>query len=139
MFQPLASFVFRCVVAVERAAEMRWSSDTVEDRRRPTSRAPVILVRGSRGGGRNDRRSTRCMVLDLREGIDFGIWLNGSFEPSTRHAYEGIVSAGDQVIDVGANVGAGTMHLARAVGPTGRLSPSNRRSSHSRSSWATWS
>ncbi len=85
--------------------------------------APVILVRRiARRGPETTvvRRGVRWS-LDLREGIDFAIWLNGSFEPSTRHAYEGIVSAGDQVIDVGANVGAHTMHLARAVGPTGTV------------------
>jgi FkbM family methyltransferase len=59
--------------------------------------------------------------LDLREGIDFSIWLLGYFEPSTVAAYRRLVSPGATVVDIGANIGAHTLHLARAVGPQGRV------------------
>ncbi len=54
-------------------------------------------------------------LLDLREGIDFSIWLLGSFEPETVRCYRKIVKNGDVVLDIGANIGAHTLHLARAV------------------------
>jgi FkbM family methyltransferase len=47
--------------------------------------------------------------------------LQRSFERSTLAAYERLVTAGALVIDVGANIGAHTLHLARAVGPSGRV------------------
>lgn len=59
--------------------------------------------------------------LDLREGIDFAIYLLGRFEASTTRAYEGIVRPGDTVLDIGANIGAHTLPLARLVGPAGRV------------------
>ena len=59
--------------------------------------------------------------LDLREGIDFSIYLLGAFEPRTVRSYEGLVKSGDTVLDIGANIGAHTLPLARLVGPTGRV------------------
>jgi FkbM family methyltransferase len=59
--------------------------------------------------------------LDLREGIDFSIYLLGSFEPRTVGTYAGLVKSGDVVLDIGANIGAHTLPLARLVGPTGRV------------------
>lgn len=59
--------------------------------------------------------------LDLREGIDLSIYLLGSFEPGTVKAYEHLVRPGDVVADLGANMGAHTLWLARCVGPTGRV------------------
>jgi FkbM family methyltransferase len=59
--------------------------------------------------------------LDLREGIDFSIWLLGGFEPMTIRAYQRIVKPGDIVLDVGANVGAHTLPLADSVGRNGRV------------------
>lgn len=58
-------------------------------------------------------------LLDLREGIDFSIWLLGSFEPETVRCYRKIVKNGDVVLDIGANIGAHTLHLARVVGDSG--------------------
>lgn len=66
------------------------------------------------------RRGVRW-ALDLREGIDFSIWLLGSFEPGTVAAYLRQLVPGDTVIDVGANIGAHTLHFARAVGDSGRV------------------
>lgn len=59
--------------------------------------------------------------LDLREGIDFAIWLLGSFEPSARRAYSNMIEPGDVVVDIGANVGAHTLQFARLVGSDGRV------------------
>lgn len=57
--------------------------------------------------------------LDLMEGIDFSIWLLGSFEPNTVRCYGNIVKHGDTVLDVGANIGAHTLQFARIVGDSG--------------------
>ena len=59
--------------------------------------------------------------LDLREGIDLSIYLLGSFEPSVTKSYRRLVSPGDVVLDIGANVGSHTLPLARAVGDSGRV------------------
>lgn len=59
--------------------------------------------------------------LDLREGIDFSIYLLGAFELATIKAYEPRIPFGGTVLDVGANVGAHTLHMARCVGPGGRV------------------
>ncbi|MCW8915711.1 MAG: FkbM family methyltransferase [Magnetovibrio sp.] len=59
--------------------------------------------------------------LDLREGIDFSIFLFGNFEPSTTKALKSLIRKGDCVIDIGANIGAHTMSMAAYVGNTGRV------------------
>lgn len=59
--------------------------------------------------------------LDLREGIDFSIWLLGSFEPETVRCYQKIVKTGDVVLDIGANIGAHALPLAQAVGTAGKV------------------
>ena len=67
------------------------------------------------------RRSNVEWELDLREGIDFSIWLLGSFEPETVRCYQRIVKAGDVVLDIGANIGAHTLLFAQAVGANGKV------------------
>ena len=59
--------------------------------------------------------------LDLSEGIDLSIYLLGAFEPSTVKLYRGLVKAGDTVLDIGGNIGAHTLPLARLVGARGRV------------------
>ena len=59
--------------------------------------------------------------LDLSEGIDFSIYLLGAFERSTRAALQKLIRPGDTVFDVGANIGAHTLGIARSVGPTGSV------------------
>lgn len=59
--------------------------------------------------------------LDLQEGIDFSIWVLGSFEPATVRCYSKIISPGDTILDIGANVGAHTLPFAQLVGEKGRV------------------
>jgi len=66
-------------------------------------------------------RSGLRWALDLNEGIDFSIWLLGAFERRTVAAYSRFVRPGMTVLDIGANVGAHTLPLARLVGPNGKL------------------
>jgi FkbM family methyltransferase len=59
--------------------------------------------------------------LDLEQGIDLAIYLFGAFERPTLNAYRKLVTHGDTVLDIGANVGAHTLHLARLVGDKGKV------------------
>ena len=59
--------------------------------------------------------------LDLSEGIEFAIYLLGAFERSTVRVYNRLIGKGDTVLDIGANMGAHTLPMARAVGPAGRV------------------
>ena len=67
----------------------------------------------TRGGLRYD--------LDLSQAIDLTIFVLGSFEPSTVAALRRYVKPGATVLDIGANIGAHTLQLARLVGPQGRV------------------
>jgi hypothetical protein len=60
-------------------------------------------------------------VLDLREGIDFAIYLLGGFELRTLRSYPRTIKAGDTVLDVGANIGAHTLPFAQLVGSPGKV------------------
>lgn len=59
--------------------------------------------------------------LDISEGIDLAIYLFGRFEPATHKLLDRIVAPGMNVFDLGANIGAHTLALARRVGSTGRV------------------
>jgi FkbM family methyltransferase len=84
-----------------------------------------IVSRYRRLWGRADRvvavRNGFTWDLDLGEGIEFAIYLLGAFEWSTVRAYERIIRPGDVVLDIGANIGAHTLPIARCVGPQGRV------------------
>jgi FkbM family methyltransferase len=59
--------------------------------------------------------------LDLNEGIDFSIFLLGCFEKGTVKALDRLIRKGDTVIDIGANIGAHTIHMAQKVSNNGRV------------------
>ena len=67
------------------------------------------------------RRRAVTWELDLDEGIDLAIYLFGAYEPHSLRAYAPLIRPGDTVFDIGANIGAHTLHFARLVGPTGRV------------------
>ncbi len=67
------------------------------------------------------RRGGLLWELDLRQGIDFAIFLFGAFEPATGRFYRRLVRKGDLVLDLGANIGAHTLPLAALAGPSGRV------------------
>jgi FkbM family methyltransferase len=67
------------------------------------------------------RRNGITWELDLREGIDFSIFLLGGFELATLRLYETILRPGDVVLDIGANIGAHTLPFAKLVGKDGRV------------------
>ena len=58
--------------------------------------------------------------LDLAQGIDFAIFMGG-FEADTMAACARYIKPGNTVLDIGANIGAITLELAKAVGPRGRV------------------
>jgi FkbM family methyltransferase len=59
--------------------------------------------------------------LQLKEGIDFSIYLLGAFEWDLRRFYERNVETGSTALDLGANIGAHTLPLAKKVGVKGRV------------------
>jgi FkbM family methyltransferase len=59
--------------------------------------------------------------LDLSQGIDFAIYLNNIYERQTKAALRKLVSPASLVLDIGANIGAHTLHLAQLVGSAGRV------------------
>jgi FkbM family methyltransferase len=65
------------------------------------------------------RRGVRWS-LDLSEGVQFGIY-TGLYERATSKLLRDLATPGSLVIDVGANIGAHALPLARAVGPPGRV------------------
>ncbi len=67
------------------------------------------------------RRGGVRWCLDLEEGIDFSIYLLGAFERSTVATLRALVKAGDIVLDIGANIGAHTLGLAKNVGAAGKV------------------
>jgi len=88
----------------------RWLSWILIKLRAVFGRSPII---------RANRRGLRWS-LDLREGIDLAIYLN-VYEPETIKTLAHIIKPGNIVLDIGANIGAITLPLARYVGEFGRV------------------
>jgi FkbM family methyltransferase len=82
---------------------------------------PLIFIRKIFGKSSivKVKRGDINWILDLSEGIDFSIFLLGSFEPGTKIEIVNNVSKGDVVLDIGANIGAHTLFLAKKVGENG--------------------
>ena len=99
----------------------------------PTVKQKIFLARclnqglrwlrrlGGRGMQLECRRRGVKWNLDLDEGIDLSIYVFGAYEPRTLRAYSGMIRPGDVVFDIGANIGAHTMHFARLTGAQGRV------------------
>jgi len=58
--------------------------------------------------------------LDLKEGIDFAVFL-GVYEYSTIKLYKKFIREGDIILDIGANIGSHTLPLAKECGASGRV------------------
>ncbi len=67
------------------------------------------------------RRGGATFELDLTQGIDLAIYLGDVFERNTKKALRSLVAESGVVLDIGANIGAHTLHLAKLVGPSGRV------------------
>lgn len=61
------------------------------------------------------------LELDLREVIDSQLYYAGTFDPESIRVVRAMVHTGDTVVDVGANIGWFTLHLAEQVGSTGSV------------------
>lgn len=59
--------------------------------------------------------------LDLNELIDSSIYYRGCFEPMTTAVINKYVRQGMTVLDIGANIGAHTLRLAKLVGEDGKV------------------
>ena len=59
--------------------------------------------------------------LDLREAIDYAMFIEGSREPDTSHALKMLCKRGHLVLDIGANVGSHALPMASYVGDKGRV------------------
>lgn len=88
-----------------------------------TLRGPFALANRLLGCGTNliARRDDIVWKLDLDEGIDLHIFLFGCFEPTTTKAIAKLLKPGDVVVDIGANIGAHTIPMARRVGTSGHV------------------
>ena len=60
-------------------------------------------------------------ALNLRDGIQLSIYLFGAFERTTARALATLLPAAGVAVDVGANIGAHTLPMARRVGAAGRV------------------
>jgi FkbM family methyltransferase len=84
----------------------------------------VMVARRILGRSSQNIEATRSGIrwhLDLKEGIDFSIYILGGFEPSTLRLYKKLVRSGNVVLDIGANIGSHTLPLARLIGDSGHV------------------
>lgn len=83
----------------------------------------VLFIRGCLGlpATVQVRRRGINWSLDLKDGVDFAIYLLGGFEVRTLDRYKELVKDGNIVLDIGANVGSHTLPLAELVGGTGKV------------------
>lgn len=88
-----------------------------------TAQRLVMTARSILGQGPivHCRRDGLNWRLDLREGVDFSVFLLGKFEPDLISAYKRMIAPGSTVIDIGANIGSHTLPLAAQVGNGGRV------------------
>ena len=81
-----------------------------------------ILLRLRSLLGKNERvtasRGNVRWTLDLKEGIDLAIYL-GVYEKETQKILQDLIMPGSTVLDIGANIGFHTLHMAMKVGENG--------------------
>ena len=80
-----------------------------------------IRTLANKGSITKVKRGGFWWVLDLKEGIDLTIYLCGAFEGYVFKACQKLIEPGNIVLDIGANMGAITLPLARAVGAQGKV------------------
>ena len=66
------------------------------------------------------KRNSFQWQLDLREVIDFMIYISGGFETYLSQFIRRNVKVGDVVMDIGANIGAHTLTMGQSVGTSGK-------------------
>ncbi len=76
---------------------------------------------GHRGQIVTCRRGGIRWRLDLDEGIELAIYLFSSFERSTARQIRKFLQPGMVVLDIGANIGAHALPMAKWVGPQGKV------------------
>ncbi len=84
---------------------------------------PIVLIFNRLFGTsiRKVKRRGILWELDLVEGIDFSIFIFGLFEKETSQAIRRLVTNNSIVIDIGANIGAHTLPMAKLVGKKGKV------------------
>jgi len=87
-------------------------SRAVSTARRLAGRSPSTVV-CTRGG--------LTWSLNLQDGIQLSIYLFGAFERATVRTLSRLLPRGGVAIDVGANIGAHTLPMARHAGEAGRV------------------
>jgi FkbM family methyltransferase len=88
----------------------RTASRALNLARRAVGRGPVTTV----------VREGVSWELDLREGIDLALYL-GVYERATMKTLRRLAKPGTTALDIGANIGAHTLPLAKNVGDEGRV------------------
>ncbi|MDS4020242.1 MAG: FkbM family methyltransferase [Candidatus Competibacter sp.] len=71
--------------------------------------------------GRYARADGLIMELDSRNWIDWNLLFRGEFEPQVTRLFQQLASEGGVAVDIGANIGAHTLTLAKALGPSGTV------------------
>ncbi len=84
---------------------------------------PIVLIFNRLFGTsiRKVKRRGILWELDLVEGIDFSIFIFGLFEKETSQAIRRLVTNNSIIIDIGANIGAHTLPMAKLVGKKGKV------------------
>lgn len=83
----------------------------------------VLTLRGLCGADAkvSCQRKGLSWNLDLTEGIDLSIYLFGQFEPEVARACQYLIRPGAIVLDIGANIGAHALPMARLCGHAGAV------------------
>ena len=76
---------------------------------------------GKKNNSINTTKNDINWNLDLNEAIDFNIFLTGIYEVELAKKMQEYLKEGDIVLDIGANVGAHSLPLAKMVGETGHV------------------